>query len=157
MYKWHNSTLWNLSWDFFLSHKKLSELHVGTGWGFKHGNKSYDKILGIGITDLLMNLMSCHGFLKNKICVVILKRPKSILEYHFLNGFTPFECNTINLEKIKNEIKQRVHAEYTDNSDKVMTCTTTIPSTWNTLKNLALNIFFILPVFKDNPMMKRIR
>ena len=42
--------------------KKLSELGIGSGGRFKHVNKSYDKILGIGTPDLLMNLMSCHGF-----------------------------------------------------------------------------------------------
>ena len=47
--------------------KKISELPVSNGGGFKHGDKSYDKTLGIGIPDLLMNLMSCHGFLKKKI------------------------------------------------------------------------------------------
>ena len=42
--------------------KELIELPVGSGGGFKHEDKSYYKILGIGIPDLLMNLMSCHGF-----------------------------------------------------------------------------------------------
>ena len=67
--------------DLACEYKFLSELPVGTGGGFKHGNKSYDRILGIGIPDLLMNLVSCHGFLKNKKSVVILKCPKSMLEY----------------------------------------------------------------------------
>ena len=44
----------------------LSELPVSIGGGFKHGNKSYDKILGIGIPDLLMNLIYCNEFLNNK-------------------------------------------------------------------------------------------
>ena len=39
---------------------KKNELPVVTGGGFKHGNKSYDKILEIGIPYLLMNLISCH-------------------------------------------------------------------------------------------------
>ena len=60
--------------------KKLSELSVDIGGGFKHGNKSYDKILGIGIPYLLINLMYCHGFLKNKNHVVILKCPKRMPE-----------------------------------------------------------------------------
>ena len=77
---------------------------------FKHGNKIYDKILGIGIPDLLMNLMSCHGFLKNKNTFVVLKCPKSMLEYYFPKGFTRFEWNTINLEKLPNKIKQRINA-----------------------------------------------
>ena len=46
--------------------KKLSELGLGSVGRFKHVNKSYFKILGIGIPDLFMNLMSCHGFLRNK-------------------------------------------------------------------------------------------
>ena len=41
--------------------------------------------------------------------------------------------------KLPNEVKDRIHAEETDNSDKVMTCTTTISSTSNKLKNLAAN------------------
>ena len=48
--------------------KKLSEIVLGSGGSFKHVNKSYDKILVIGIQNLLMNMMSCHGFfLRTKI------------------------------------------------------------------------------------------
>ena len=60
--------------------KKLSELPVGSGVGCKHGNIFLEKISGIGIPDLLMNLMSCHEIMKNKNSVVILKCPKSMLE-----------------------------------------------------------------------------
>ena len=65
-----------------MNHDKLSELHVAIGGGFKHGNKIYDKILGIGIPDFLMNLMSCHGFLKTINPIIILKCPKRMLEYY---------------------------------------------------------------------------
>ena len=85
--------------------KKLSELHVGTGWGFKHGNKSYDKILGIGIPYLLMKLMSCRVFLKKINPVVVLKCPKRMLEYYFSKVFTLFDLNTNNFEKLPNEVK----------------------------------------------------
>ena len=71
--------------------KKRSLLPVGTEGGFKHGNKSYDKILGIIIPYLSMNLMSCHGFLKNINAIVILKFPKKMLEYYFSKVFTPFD------------------------------------------------------------------
>ena len=63
--------------------KKLNELGLGSGGRFKHVNKSYDKILGIGTPDLLMNLVSSNGFLKNKDSVVILKCPKRMFEYYF--------------------------------------------------------------------------
>ena len=115
---------------------------MGSKEGYKHGDKSVNIILGIGIPDLLMNLMPCHGFLENKNSVVLLKFPKSMLEYYFSKGCTLFEWNTINLEKISNEVKDRTHAEDTENSEKVMTFTTTISSTSNTRKNLAVNKVF---------------
>ena len=87
----------------------LSELPAGSGGGFKRGHKSYDRILGIGITDLLMNLMSCHGFLKNKTSVIILKFPKSILEKYFSKRFTFFECDTHNFSELPNGVKFRIN------------------------------------------------
>ena len=65
-----------------------------------------------------------------------------MLECYFSKRFTLFECTTVNFEKLTNEVKDRIHAEDTDNYDKVMTCTTTIPSTSNTLNNLAENKSF---------------
>ena len=66
----------------FAVYSIMCELPVGTGEFFKHGNKIYDKIFVIGIPDLLTNLMSCNGFLKNKNYIVILKCPKRMLEYY---------------------------------------------------------------------------
>ena len=98
--------------------------------------------MGIGIPDLLMNLMYFHGFLRNKDPVVVLKFTKRMFEYYFSKGFTYFDCSITNLEKLKTEVKVRIHAEDTDNSEKFMICSTTIPSTSNTLKNLAVNTSF---------------
>ena len=71
--------------------KKLSELNFGCRGILKHTNKNYDTILGIGIPDLSMNFMSCHGFLKEKHYVVVLKCPKRMLEKYFSKGFTLLE------------------------------------------------------------------
>ena len=101
--------------------------------------KKINRILGIGIPDLLMNLLLCHGFLKNMNSVVILKCPKRMLEYYFSKVFSILEYNTNNLAKLPNEVKQIIHAEETDNSDYVMTCINTIPSTSNSLKKLLLH------------------
>ena len=65
-----------------------------------------------------------------------------MLEYYFSKGFTLFQCNNINLEKLTNEVKYRINSEYKESFDKVMTCTTTIPSTSNKLKNLEVNKSF---------------
>ena len=83
-------------------------------------------MLGIRIPDLLMNLMSCRGFLKNINYVVILKCPKNILEYCFSKGFAILECNDNSLAKLPNDEKQRIHTEGTYSSYKVIICINTI-------------------------------
>ena len=62
-----------------------------------------------------------------------------MLEKYFSEGFTILEYNDNNLVKLPNDVKQRPHAEETDNSDKAVTCINTITSTSNTLKNLVWN------------------
>ena len=120
--------------DYLASQSKnLSEIPVGSGGGSKHGDKIFDKILGIGIPDLLMKLTSCNGFLRKINSVVILKCSKRTLKYYFSKLFNILECNINNLAKPPNEVKQRIHAEETDNSEKVMTCINTITSISNTL------------------------
>ena len=75
---------------------------MGSGGGSKHRDKCFDRILGIGIPDLFMNLMSCHCFFKNINYVVILKCPKNMLEYYFSKGFAILEYNVNNLVKLLN-------------------------------------------------------
>ena len=64
---------------------------MGSIGGSKHGDKSFDRILGIGIPYLLINLISFHGFLRNINSVVILKNPKRMSEYYFAKGFAILE------------------------------------------------------------------
>ena len=86
-----------------------------------------------------MDLLSCHGVLNKNDSVVILKCPNRMFEYYLNKGFIIFDCNKKNLEIFPYEIKDIIGAEVTDNSDKVMICSTTIPSTSNTLKKLLVN------------------
>ena len=60
-------------------------------------------------------------------------------EYCFNKGFIIFYCDEENLKRIPSQVKDRVGAEVTFNSDKVMLCYTTIPPTSNTMKNLLVN------------------
>ena len=72
---------------------KLSDLNLGGTAKNNHNDKDYDNILGIGIPDLLFNLLSCHGFSKNNEYVVIIKCPNSMSEYYFNKGLVIFECD----------------------------------------------------------------
>ena len=62
-----------------------------------------------------------------------------MLGYYFSKGFTLFDWDTNKLAKLPNEVIDIIHAKDTENSDKVVICSTTIPSTSNTLNNLAVN------------------
>ena len=53
---------------------------MGSVGSSKYGDKRFDRILGIGIPYLLMNLISCRGFLNNINYAVILNFPKGMLE-----------------------------------------------------------------------------
>ena len=44
---------------------KLSDLRLVIDGSYERLGKKYDNVLGFGIPDLLMNLLSCHGFLNN--------------------------------------------------------------------------------------------
>ena len=61
-----------------------------------------------------------------------------MFEYYLNKWFIIFDCDK-KIKKITSEIKDIIGAEVTDSSDKVMICSTTIPSTSNTLKNLLVN------------------
>ena len=66
---------------------KTSDLKIGYTLSSKHDGMDYTKLLRIGIPDLLLNILSCHGFLKNDDSIVILKCPNRMSEYYFNKGF----------------------------------------------------------------------
>ena len=49
----------------------------------KYMEKDSNRILGIGIPDLLMNLFSFHDFSKNIKSIVVIKYRRRMLEYYF--------------------------------------------------------------------------
>ena len=67
--------------DYLGSDKsKLSDLKIGCTGSSKNSGMDYNNLLGIGIPDLLLNLSSCNGFLKNNDYIVILKCPNMMSE-----------------------------------------------------------------------------
>ena len=83
--------------DYLGSKKsKLSDLSLGDAGRYKHLGKKYDNVLGFGVTDLLLNLLYCQGFLNNNESIVILKFPNRMFEYCFNKGFNIFNCDENN-------------------------------------------------------------
>ena len=58
----------------------------------------YNNLFGIGTTDLLLNMLSCNGFLKNNDSVVILKCPNRMYEYYSKKGFVELICDEDHLK-----------------------------------------------------------
>ena len=75
---------------------KLSYLRLDVSGSYKHLDKKYDNILGFKIPYLLLNLLSCQGFLRNNESFVILKCPHMMFEYYFNKGFIIFNCDENN-------------------------------------------------------------
>ena len=84
-------------------------------------------------------MLSCQGFFKNNESIVILKCPNRMSEYYFIKGFIQLTCDEDHLKTPHVGVKDRVGAELKLNSDLVMLCYTTIPSTSSTLKILYIS------------------
>ena len=83
--------------DYLVYEKsKLSYLRLGVTGRYKHIDKKFDYVLGFGILDILLNLLSCRGFLENNESVVVLKCPHRMFEYYFNKGFIIFNCDENN-------------------------------------------------------------
>ena len=55
--------------------KKIIQLNIGLSLKIILEDKDYDNLFGIGIPDILMNMLSCQVFLDNNDSIVILKCP----------------------------------------------------------------------------------
>ena len=72
---------------------RLSEINIDNSFLHKHDDKDYNNLFGIGIPDILMNMVSCHGFINNNDSIVILKCPNQMSQYYFNKGFTQIICD----------------------------------------------------------------
>ena len=77
----------------------------------KHDGMDYENLFGIGIPDILLNMLSCHGFLKNDDSIVILKCPNIMSEYYLNKGFVELTCDEYHLKNFlywsKKELVQK--------------------------------------------------
>ena len=80
----------------------------------------YDNFFGIGIPNILLNMLSCHGFLNNNEFIVILKCPNRMSELYFNKLFIQLTCDKDHLNKLPKLVQQRVGEEQKVNSDLVM-------------------------------------
>ena len=99
---------------------KISEINLGFSLKTRHENKDYEKLFGIGIPDIFMNVLSCQEFLNNNESIVVLKCPNRMSEYYFNKGFIQLTCDEDHLKILPVRVKDRVGAELKVNSDLFM-------------------------------------
>ena len=95
---------------------------------------SYNELLCIGILEVLINLISFHGFMKKNSTVVLLFRTW-LVEY-FFKTFVILQYNSKQLSSVPNEGKQIILAANIHKSDFGMACYTSITSVSNTINKL---------------------
>ena len=71
---------------------------------------SSNELLGIGIAEVLMNLISCHGLMKKINSTVILLCHTRLVEYYLEKGFVCLQHNSKHLSIVPNEVKQIIHS-----------------------------------------------
>ena len=73
------------------------------------GQKSFNIIIGIGIPELLLNLVSCHGLTKKPDSTVILNL-RSCLEINYLEkGFFIIENDSKQKNMLPNDVKLKIN------------------------------------------------
>ena len=78
---------------------------------------SYNILIGIGIPEVLLNLVSCHGFAEKPNSTVILNFQYLLVNNYLEKGFFTIVNNSKKLSSIMNDVKLRIHA-----IDKLETC-----------------------------------
>ena len=107
-------------WIFVPTEKKLSLPHIG------FEDTPYDELSIIGIPEILLNIVSCHGFSQEENQKVILMWRIKLVLYYLSKGFVMLEKYFQDLKKIPTWFKQRNHAVAMNVNDLVMTCNTDI-------------------------------
>ena len=70
---------------------------------------SFNILLGIGIPELLMDLVSCHGFMKKPSSTVILNCRSSLVNNYLAKGYFIIEKDSKHLKILPNDVKLIFH------------------------------------------------
>ena len=97
---------------------------------------SFNILLVIGIPELLLNLVSCHGFIKKPNSTVILNFRTRLINNHLSKGFSIIEQNTKQIIFLPNDVKLRINLNNKLDTDYVMVKNKSISAGANTIKQL---------------------
>lgn len=99
---------------------------------------TFDGFPGIGIPEVLMNIMSCCGFSKKENKIVILMFRIKLVSYYLSKGFLIIDPKSDALDNVPLKFKQQIHTIDKYGTDSSIPCNKSIPSSINNLKNIHL-------------------
>ena len=94
----------------------------------------FNLLLGFGIQELLLNLVSSHGFMKKPNSTVITNYQSRLINNYLAKGFPIIEQNTMQLSLIPNDVKLRINLINQLKTDYVMVKNESISPVANTIK-----------------------
>ena len=72
--------------------------------------ESFNILIGIGIPEVLLNLVSCHGFMEKLNSNIILNLWSRLVNYYLAKAFFISENNSKQLSILTNDVKLIIHA-----------------------------------------------
>ena len=81
---------------------------------------SFNILIGIGIPELLLNLVSCHGFTKKPNSAVILNCRARLINIYFAKVFYIIEKDSRQLIILPNDVRLRINLIYQMDTDFFM-------------------------------------
>ena len=96
---------------------------------------SFNILLGIGIPELLVNLLYFHGFMKKPNLTVILNCRSCLINIYLSKLFYIIEKDSKQLSMLPNDVKLRIYLIDQMDTDFVMSKNKSISSVVNTIQN----------------------
>ena len=119
--------------DYLLCQSKTVS-DISSNSTFKY--TSFNLLLGIGIPELLLNLLYCHRFTKKPNSTVILNFRSRLINNYLSKGFSIIEHNTKQLSLIPNHVKFIINLIDKLKTDYVMVKNEAISTVANTITHI---------------------
>ena len=101
----------------------------------KFEDTSFNILLGTGIPELLLNLVSCHGFMKKPNSTVVLNWRSFLINNYLAKGFYITEKVPKQLNLLPNDVKFTINLNNQMDTDFFMAKNKAISAEANTIKN----------------------
>ena len=97
---------------------------------------NFNILLSIGIPELLLDLVSCHGFMKKQNSTVMLNCRTRLINNYLSKGSSVIEQGTNQLIFLPNDVRLRINMNNQLDTDYVMVKNKAISAVANTIKQL---------------------